>query len=92
MCNRSLKLCLDPQKGIIHAEMKADTIIRAIRLAVSPGFRESLRGLENPYGGGKAAPRILEVLKTVPLDRNLLVKAFYSTGEFSSPEEAMQRV
>ena len=79
-------------KNVIHAEMKADTIIRAIRLAVSPGFRESLRGLANPYGDGKAAPRIVEVLKTVPLDRNLLVKTFYSTGEFSSREEAMQRM
>jgi UDP-N-acetylglucosamine 2-epimerase (non-hydrolysing) len=79
-------------KNVIHAEMKADTIIRAIRLAVSPGFRESLRGLANPYGDGKAAPRIVEVLKAVPLDRNLLVKTFYSTGEFSSREEAMQRI
>jgi len=72
--------------------MKADTIIGAIRLAVSPGFRESLRGLANPYGDGQAAPRIVEVLKTVPLDRNLLVKTFFSTGEFSSREEAMQRI
>jgi UDP-N-acetylglucosamine 2-epimerase (non-hydrolysing) len=79
-------------KNVIHAEMKADTIMGAIRLAVSPGFRESLRGLANPYGDGKAAPRIVEVLKAVPLDRNLLVKTFYSTGEFSSREEAMQRI
>ena len=79
-------------KNVIHAEIKTDTIIRAIRLAVSPGFRESLRGLANPYGDGKAAPRIVEVLKTVPLDRNLLVKTFYSTCEFSSREEATQRI
>jgi UDP-N-acetylglucosamine 2-epimerase len=68
--------------------MKTDTIVRAIRLAVSPGFRKGLRGLANPYGDGKAAPRIVEVLKTVPLDRNLLVKTFYSTGKLSSSEEA----
>lgn len=79
-------------KNVIHAEMKTDTIIRAIRLALAPAFRERLRGLANPYGDGKAAPRIVEVLKTVPLDRNLLVKTFYSTREFSSPEEAMQRI
>ena len=92
------QLGIPPEKAgcaagnVVHAEMKADTIIRAIRLAVSPGFRESLRGLANPYGDGKAAPRIVEVLKAVPLDRNLLVKTFYSTGEFSSREEAMQRI
>jgi UDP-hydrolysing UDP-N-acetyl-D-glucosamine 2-epimerase len=79
-------------KNVIHAEMRTDTIIRAIRLAVSPGFRESLRGLANPYGDGKAAPRIVEVLKTVPLDRNLLVKPFYSTCEISSHEEAVGRI
>ncbi len=75
-------------KNVIHSEMKTDTIIRAIRLAVSHDFRENLRGLVNSYGDGKAAPRIVEVLKTVRLDRNLLVKTFYSTGEFSSCEEA----
>jgi UDP-N-acetylglucosamine 2-epimerase len=55
-------------------------------------FRERIRGLVNPYGDGKAAPRIVEVLKTVPLDRNLLAKSFYSTGEFSSREVAMERI
>lgn len=75
-------------ENVVHAEMKTDTIVRAIRLAVSPGFRKGLRGLANPYGDGKAAPRIVEVLKTVPLDRNLLVKTFYSTGKLSSSEEA----
>lgn len=68
-------------KNVIHAEVNRDTIIRAIRLAVSPTFREGLRGLVNPYGDGKAAPRIVEVLKTVSLNRNLLVKTFYSADE-----------
>ena len=71
-------------KNVIHAEMKADTIIRAIRLALSTAFRDGLRGLSNPYGDGKAAPRIVEVLRTVPLDSVLLEKSFYSPGEFSS--------
>ena len=79
-------------ENVIHAEMKTDTIVAAIRLALSTGFRERLRGLTNPYGDGKAAPRIVEVLKTVPLGRRLLVKAFHSTGEFSSREVAMQRI
>ncbi len=79
-------------KNVIHAGMKADTIIDAIRVALSAAFRERLRGLANPYGDGKAAPRIVEVLKNVPLGRNLLVKTFYSTGELSSREEAMQRI
>ncbi len=68
-------------KNVIHAEVKRDTIVRAIRLALSPAFRKSLQGLVNPYGDGKATPRIVEVLKTVSLDRNLLVKTFYSAGQ-----------
>ncbi len=74
-------------KNVIHAEMKSDKITRAIRLAVSPEFRESLRGLLNSYGDGRAANRILEVIKNVPLDRNLLVKTFHSAGEINSCEE-----
>ena len=68
-------------KNVIHAEVKRDAIIRAIRLATSPAFRESLQGLVNPYGDGNATPRIVEVLKTVSLDRSLLVKTFYSAGQ-----------
>jgi len=78
-------------RNVIHAEMKADTIVRAIRSALSAEFRDSLRGIVNPYGDGKAAPRIVEVLKTVPLDRVLLAKSFYSTSDISSTEVALQR-
>lgn len=79
-------------KNVIHTELKADVIVRAIRLALSPDFRECLRGLTNPYGDGKAAPRIVEVLKTVPLDRNLLIKKFHPTGELSPREIELQQI
>ena len=62
--------------NVVHTEIKADTIVRAIRSVLSPAFRDRIRGLVNPYGDGKAAPRIVEVLKTVPLDRSLLAKKF----------------
>jgi UDP-hydrolysing UDP-N-acetyl-D-glucosamine 2-epimerase len=74
-------------KNVIHAELQADVIVRAIRLASSPDFRQGLRGLTNPYGDGKAAPRIIEVLKTVPLDRNLLIKTFHSTSDLSATRD-----
>jgi UDP-hydrolysing UDP-N-acetyl-D-glucosamine 2-epimerase len=74
-------------KNVIHAELQADAIVRAIRLASSPDFRECLRGLANPYGDGKAAPRIIEVLKTVPFGRNLLIKTFHSTSELSATRD-----
>jgi UDP-hydrolysing UDP-N-acetyl-D-glucosamine 2-epimerase len=73
--------------NVIHSELKAEAVVRAIRLALSPDFRQALEGLRNPYGDGKAAHRIVQVLKTVPLDRHLLVKTFHTVGQVSSYEE-----
>jgi UDP-hydrolysing UDP-N-acetyl-D-glucosamine 2-epimerase len=48
-------------------------IVRALSQALSADFRESLRGMSNPYGEGNAAETIKQVLTTINLDR-LLVK------------------
>jgi UDP-N-acetylglucosamine 2-epimerase (non-hydrolysing) len=78
-------------KNVIHVAVESGAIARAIRLAVSRDFRESLRGLVNPYGDGETAPRIVEVLKTVTLGRSLLHKRF-CWAESKSCEEAATRV
>jgi UDP-hydrolysing UDP-N-acetyl-D-glucosamine 2-epimerase len=75
-------------RNVIHTEVEAEAIVHAVRLATSPAFRESLRGLKNIYGDGHATVRILEVLKTVALDRNLLFKRFYSPNESTMREQA----
>lgn len=79
-------------KNVIHSEIETGAIIRAIELAVSPAFRDRLRGLVNPYGDGNAATRIVEVLKTVPLDHSLLLKTFYSGGKLRWQEESLQDI
>ena len=56
----------------VPAERKA--IRRAIDLGLSPGFRRSIQGLENPYGDGEAAKIITEVLLKAPLGKKLLFK------------------
>ncbi len=72
----------DRQRGrirpanVVHVEPEVDEIRRALDRVRSDDFRASLAGLENPYGNGKAAPRIADVLTTVPLDDRLLVKRF----------------
>lgn len=48
----------------------------ALDRALDSGFRAGLAGLPNPYGDGRAAPRIAERLTTVPLDRTLVYKRF----------------
>jgi UDP-hydrolysing UDP-N-acetyl-D-glucosamine 2-epimerase len=52
-------------------------IVDAVRRATSPEFRRSIAGMVNPYGDGHAADRIAERLRTVPLDRELLMKRFF---------------
>lgn len=59
-------------QNVLHAATDAQAIKCAIEKAVSPAFRSSLADLVNPYGDGRAAERILEVLKTLP-DRNALL-------------------
>lgn len=50
-------------------------ILRALRRAVSPAFRASLRGMSSPLGDGHAAPRIARILLRTPL-RGLTDKRF----------------
>jgi UDP-hydrolysing UDP-N-acetyl-D-glucosamine 2-epimerase len=69
------------QQGREHAEnildAGADTeeIATKMRIALSPEFREQVRGITNPYGDGCASQRILKVLKEVQPGPSLLMKA-----------------
>ena len=60
-------------RNVIDAPAETAAILSAITQALSPEFRESLRGMVNPYGDGTAANTIARVLTTVPLD-GLLIK------------------
>lgn len=62
--------------NVIDVEPDARAIGEAITRATSAGFRQSLNGLVNPYGDGRAAERIVETLKRVELGPRLLVKRF----------------
>ena len=59
--------------NVIDVGTSAAEIAVGINLALDPTFRAGLSGV-NPYGDGHAAPRIAEILRTVPLDRRLLEK------------------
>jgi UDP-N-acetylglucosamine 2-epimerase (non-hydrolysing)/GDP/UDP-N,N'-diacetylbacillosamine 2-epimerase (hydrolysing) len=61
-------------RSVLDAPAEAGAIARAIDEARAPAFRESLRGIENPYGDGDAARRIARVLAEVPLGEELLRK------------------
>ena len=59
--------------NVIDAPAETAAIQAAIHRALSPEFRSSIAGMENPYGNGTAAKTIAHVLTTVPLE-GLLIK------------------
>jgi UDP-hydrolysing UDP-N-acetyl-D-glucosamine 2-epimerase len=61
-------------RNVLDAEPRVDSILDRIGAARSESFRRSLQGMENPYGDGRAAGKIVAVLASVPLGEELLVK------------------
>jgi UDP-N-acetylglucosamine 2-epimerase (non-hydrolysing)/GDP/UDP-N,N'-diacetylbacillosamine 2-epimerase (hydrolysing) len=60
--------------NVLDAAPEKSAILNAIATARSPEFRQSLVSLGNPYGEGRASEKIVEVLTTVPLTQELLMK------------------
>ncbi len=73
-------------KNIIDAPAETAAIQNAIRRALLPEFRESLRGMTNPYGDSTAAKTIAHVLATVSLE-SLLIKQPTPLPENDYPTE-----
>jgi UDP-N-acetylglucosamine 2-epimerase (non-hydrolysing)/GDP/UDP-N,N'-diacetylbacillosamine 2-epimerase (hydrolysing) len=61
-------------RNIIDAPAETGAILAAAAHALDPAFRASLEGMESPYGDGHAAERIADVLSTVTLGDDLLIK------------------
>jgi UDP-N-acetylglucosamine 2-epimerase (non-hydrolysing)/GDP/UDP-N,N'-diacetylbacillosamine 2-epimerase (hydrolysing) len=73
-------------RNVIDAPAETAAILRAITQALRPEFRDSLRGMTNPYGDGSAAATIVRVLTTVPLD-GLLIKQPAPLPVEANPEQ-----
>jgi UDP-hydrolysing UDP-N-acetyl-D-glucosamine 2-epimerase len=61
-------------RNILDAVPEVHSILNALRTAKSSSFQESLMGMTNPYGDGSASEKIVQVLTTVPLSQQLLMK------------------
>ncbi|RYD59427.1 MAG: UDP-N-acetylglucosamine 2-epimerase (hydrolyzing) [Sphingobacteriales bacterium] len=46
----------------------------AIKTALNPGFQQVARAAVNPYGDGQSTKRIVNILRTIPIDSRLLNK------------------
>ncbi len=62
--------------NVIDAQELRAEIEKAISRAASLGFRQSVASIQNPYGDGKAAGKILSVLESVELNQKLIMKQF----------------
>ena len=62
--------------NVIDVAPSREEILCGIEAAREPAFRARARAAANPYGDGRAAPRIVEVLSKVPLDARLVQKRF----------------
>jgi UDP-N-acetylglucosamine 2-epimerase (non-hydrolysing)/GDP/UDP-N,N'-diacetylbacillosamine 2-epimerase (hydrolysing) len=61
-------------RNILDAPPEQADILAKIAFARSEQFRASLEGMENPYGDGHASQKIVDVLTSVPLGEQLLIK------------------
>ena len=64
-------------RNVIDVENCSVAILRGLRKALSRRFRDSLVELENPYGVGRAAPKIVSRLRVVKLNQKLIMKRFH---------------
>jgi GDP/UDP-N,N'-diacetylbacillosamine 2-epimerase (hydrolysing) len=62
-------------RNVINCGHEVGDICEAIKCALSPNFRKSLEGIENPYGDGKSSERIVKILKNIDIDEKLLTKS-----------------
>lgn len=67
--------------NVIHCSCNKQAIIEAITRALTPETKRALSGYNNPYGDGKAAQRMVSILKTIDFsDSSLVCKKFYDIG------------
>jgi len=63
-------------RNVLDAAVDRGSIADGLRRALATVFRASVAGMDNPYGDGHAARRIVAVLRDTPLDERLLRKRF----------------
>ena len=68
-------------KSVINCNPLTNSIEKAITLALSDSFKNSIKTMENPYGNGFVSKKILDELKKA-LDKIIsLKKSFYDVNE-----------
>lgn len=78
----------DRQKGRLQADsiINCPPEIGAIKQAIWEAFRKDCRNVKNPYGDGKAASQIIEILRRETDFKSLLKKHFFEVGWPDDPK------
>jgi GDP/UDP-N,N'-diacetylbacillosamine 2-epimerase (hydrolysing) len=66
-------------KSVIDCQPTTEDIQAALTKLFSASFKEQLNHVINPYGVGGTAEKIVEIIRSYPLD-NILKKQFYDLG------------
>ncbi len=75
----------DRQKGrvssfnVINVDHDKTNIFRGIKKIITPSFKTTLKGMENPYGNGSASNKIVDTIANINLDNRLIMKKFRNT-------------
>jgi UDP-hydrolysing UDP-N-acetyl-D-glucosamine 2-epimerase len=67
--------------NVVDAAADVSAILAAAGIARSEDFRRSIKGMTNPYGDGCASQKIMEVLTSMPLGQELLMKRHMPLAE-----------
>lgn len=63
--------------NVVDVDYKKEEILEAINYIESSDYQKILEKCINPYGDGKAAERIVNILKNIEIDNDLLNKKFF---------------
>ena len=68
-------------RNVVEVPCERARILAAIRRVTFTAFRKKITGMRNPYGDGRAAERIVRMLRTIPLTQRLIMKKFQDIGK-----------
>lgn len=60
--------------NVIHANYSETEIIAAIKKSLNDKYISKIKKSKNPWGGGKAAEKIVKIIENLTIDKKLLVK------------------
>ena len=78
--------------NVIDVGAERQAIRDGLLQAMSPAFAAGLARLQNPYGDGRSAERIVAVLRDAVLDQRLILKRFHSISRDDVHSAAVEDV